>query len=61
MNKIEIRKKQFTIYMIVAFGLAWIMQVVISIISSMGETLFSVLLTLAMYMPFVAVLIARKY
>lgn len=60
MKKIEISKKQFTIFMIFAFGLAWILQVIVSIVSEKGEMLFTVLLTIAMYMPFVAVLIARK-
>ncbi|MCM1507797.1 MAG: hypothetical protein NC177_11785 [Ruminococcus flavefaciens] len=60
MNKFEMNKKQFTVYMILAFGLAWILQVVASMVSSVGETLFTVLVTVAMYMPFLAVLIARK-
>ena len=60
MNKTEINKKQFSIYMIFAFGLAWILEIVASIASDIGETLFTVLATVAMYMPFVAVLIARK-
>lgn len=60
MNKIEINKKQFTIYMIFAFSLSWIIQVVASMVSGIGETLFTVLMGVCMYMPFVAVLIARK-
>lgn len=60
MDKIEINKKQFTIYMIFAFGLAWIFEIVASIVSSTGEVLFTVLASVAMYMPFVATLIARK-
>ncbi len=53
-------RKQFTIYMTVAFGLAWILQIVGSIFSNNGNKMaFTLLLTVAMYMPFLGVLIAR--
>lgn len=59
MNKIEISKKQFTIYMIFAFGLAWIMQVVASIFANNGnQTAYSLILQITMYMPFLGVLVA---
>lgn len=60
MNKIEISRKQFTIYMIFAFGLAWIMQVVASIFANNGnQTAFSLIAQITMYMPFLGVLVAR--
>lgn len=60
MNKIEISKKQFTIYMIFAFGLAWIMQIVASILANNGnQTAYSLILQITMYMPFLGVLISR--
>lgn len=53
-------RKQFTIYMAVAFGLAWILEITGSVFSNNGNKMvFSLLLTVAMYMPFLGVLIAR--
>lgn len=60
MEKIKISKKQFVICMIVAFGLAWILQVIASIFSNNGnQMVFSVGMVLAMFMPFLGVLVAR--
>lgn len=55
-----ISKKQFTIYMTVAFVTAWILEIVGSVLANNGNrTAFTVLLAAAMYMPFLGVLIAR--
>lgn len=60
MEKKQINKKQFIIYMIVAFGLAWILEIVASIFSNKGNvTVFTGLLVVAMYMPFLGTLISR--
>lgn len=60
MEKKQINKKQFIIYMIVAFGLAWILEIVASIFSNKGNvTVFTGLLVVAMYMPFLGALISR--
>ena len=46
--------------MIATFGLAWILEIIASIYSNKGNQLvFSVILMIAMFMPFVGVLIAR--
>lgn len=55
-----ISKKQFTIYMTVAFVTAWILEIVGSVLANNGNrTALSVMLIAAMYMPFLSVLIAR--
>ena len=60
MGKTIISRKQFTIYMIATFGLAWILEIIASIYSNKGNQLvFSVILMIAMFMPFLGVLIAR--
>lgn len=60
MEKTNISKKQFTIYMIAAFGLAWILEIIASIFSNNGnQMVFTGLLTITMFMPFLGVLIAR--
>lgn len=52
-------RKQFTRYMVVAFGLAWILEIVGSVFSNNGNTMvFRLFLAVAMYMPFLGVLIA---
>ena len=52
--------KQFTIFMIVAFALAWVIQIVASIFANKGnQTVFQAMLMITMFMPFLAVLIAR--
>lgn len=52
--------KQFTVFMIVAFALAWVIQIVASIFANKGnQTVFQAMLMIAMFMPFLAVLIAR--
>lgn len=51
-------RKQFTRYMVVAFGLAWILEIVGSVFSNNGNTMvFRLFLAVAMYMPFLGVLI----
>lgn len=60
MGKTIISRKQFTIYMIATFGLAWILEIIASAYSNKGNQLvFSVILMIAMFMPFLGVLIAR--
>ena len=60
MEKIKISKKQFAIYMIVTFGLAWILQMIASVFSNNGnQMIFTSILMIAMFMPFLGVLIAR--
>ena len=53
-------KKKFTIYMIFAFGLAWIVQIIASIFARSGNLMvFQILMMVCMFMPFLAALIAR--
>lgn len=60
MEKTIISRKQFTIYMIVAFGLAWILEIIASILGNNGnQNVFSIILIITMFMPFLGVLIAR--
>ena len=60
MGKIEMSKKQFVIYMTVAFGAAWILEIIASILSNNGNQMaFAIILMIAMFMPFLGVLIAR--
>ena len=60
MEKTKMSRKQFEIYMIVAFGLAWILEIIASIYSNKGnQMVFSVNMMIAMFMPFLGVLIAR--
>lgn len=60
MEKTKMSRKQFVIYMIVAFGLAWILEIIASIYSNKGnQMVFKVNLIITMFMPFLGVLIAR--
>lgn len=60
METINLSKKQFVIYMAVAFGLAWILEMIASIFSNNGnQMVFAVILMITMFMPFLGVLIAR--
>jgi len=60
MEKKQISKKQFSIYMIMAFGLAWILQIIASIFANKGnEVAFKGILIGVMFMPFLGTLIAR--
>ncbi|MCM1113518.1 MAG: CPBP family intramembrane metalloprotease [Muribaculum sp.] len=60
MEKTKISRKQFAMYMIAAFGLAWILEITASILSNNGnQTVFTILLVITMFMPFLGVLIAR--
>lgn len=53
-------KKKFTIYMIFAFGLAWVIQIIASIFARSGNVMaFQLLLMVCMFMPFLATLIAK--
>lgn len=60
MEKIKMSRKQFMIYMIVAFGLAWILEIIAGIYSNKGNKMvFSTIMMIVMFMPFLGVLIAR--
>ena len=60
MEKTKMSRKQFSIYMVVAFGLAWILEIIASIFSNNGNPMvFSIILMITMFMPFLGVLIAR--
>lgn len=60
MEKTKMSKKQFVIYMTVAFGLAWILEIIASIFSNNGnQMVFAVILLITMFMPFLGVLVAR--
>ena len=60
MEKTKMSKKQFVIYMTVAFGLAWILEIIASIFSNNGnQMVFTVIVPIAMFMPFLGVLVAR--
>ncbi len=53
-------KKKFTIYMIFAFGFAWVIQIIASIFARNGNVaVFQLLLMVCMFMPFLAALIAK--
>lgn len=53
-------KKKFTIYMIFAFALAWAIQIVASVFARNGNvSVFQLLLMVCMFMPFLAVFIAK--
>ena len=60
MKKTKTSRKQFVIYMIVAFGLAWVLEIIASIYSNKGnQMVFKINLMITMFMPFLGVLIAR--
>ena len=60
MEQAKMSRKQFAIYMAVAFGLAWILEIVASVFSNNGnQMVFTVIAVIAMFMPFLGVLIAR--
>ena len=60
MEKTKISRKQFAIYMMAAFGLAWILEMIACIFSNNGnQIVFTVMLMIVMYMPFLGVLIAK--
>ncbi|MBR4083557.1 MAG: CPBP family intramembrane metalloprotease [Lachnospiraceae bacterium] len=60
MEKTKISKKQIVIYMIVAFVLAWILEMIASIFSNNGnQMIFTVVMMITMFMPFLGVLVAR--
>ena len=53
-------KKKFRIFIAGAFGIGWILQIIGSLLARQGSQLgFTLLLTLAMYAPFIATLIAK--
>ena len=52
-------KKQFTIYVVAAFALGWILQIVASIYANKGDnTVFRIIMTVCMFMPLLSVLTA---
>lgn len=56
----NITKRQFSIYMIFAFGLAWILQVIASIFANQeNQMVFTAILVVTMFIPFLATFIAR--
>ena len=60
MEKTTISRKQFTTYMIQAFGLAWILDIIAIIYSNNeNQMVFSIVMVITMFMPFMATLIAR--
>ena len=60
MDKTKMNRKQFVIYVIVAFGLAWILEMIASTFSSSGnQMLFTGIMMITMFMPFLGVLVAR--
>ncbi len=60
MEKTKISKKQFAIYMVVAFGLAWILEIVASVFSNNGnQMVFTIIMAITMFMPFLGVFVAR--
>ena len=60
MEKNEMTRKQFAIYMIVAFGLAWILEIIASVFSNNGnQMVFAVILMITMFIPFLGVVAAR--
>lgn len=60
MEKTTISRKQFTTYMIAAFGLVWILDIIAIIYSNNeNQMVFSVVMVITMFMPFMAALIAR--
>jgi len=60
MENTKMSRKQFTKYMIVAFGLAWILEIIASVFSNNGNQIaFTIVMAITMYMPFLGVFIAR--
>ena len=60
MEKTKMSKKQFVIYMAVAFGLAWILEMIASIFANKGnQMMFTIIMPITMFMPFLGVLVAR--
>lgn len=53
-------KKQLMIYLIAAFGIAWVLQVIGSIFALKGNSLmFTAMLSISMYAPFLGTLLAK--
>lgn len=60
MKRQDISKKQFIIYMIATFALAWILQFVASSFANNGNQMaFTAIMAACMFMPFVGVLVSR--
>ncbi len=60
METTNVSKKQFVIYMTVAFALAWILEMIASIFANKGnQMMFTIILMITMFMPFLGVLVAR--
>ena len=56
-----IDKKQFIIYLIAAFGLGYIIQIIASLFALKGNVaMFGYLMSGCMFAPFIATLIARR-
>ena len=53
--------RQFVVYIIAAFGIAYLLQVVASVMAMCGSIiLFQIILSISMFSPMLAMLIARK-
>lgn len=53
-------KKKFSIFIVGAFGIGWILQIIGSILARQGNQIgFTLFLTMAMYAPFLGTLLAR--
>lgn len=61
MNNKTIDKKQFIIYLIAAFGLGYIIQIIASLFALKGNVaMFGYLMSGCMFAPFIATLISRR-
>ena len=53
MEKTKMSKKQFVIYMAVAFGLAWILEMIASIFANKGnQMMLTIIMPITMFMLF---------
>lgn len=59
MNRTDIKKKKIIIFLVIAFGLGWILQITSSVLANSGNPqAFGIINMIVMYMPFLGVLIA---
>lgn len=60
MNRIKISKKQFFVFLVIAYSLTWVLQIIAYAFSKNGNVIVnSVANMLVMFMPLLGVLIAR--
>ena len=56
----KITKKQFILYMIGTFGIAWVIQIIAGLLAQKGNIIaFQLLLSICMFAPMAGTLIAR--